>query len=108
MGSIRDRAASTLGIAETIRVPEWDVDVEVRSITVAERDALVEGDSGTFGPRLVIASVYDPETGERAFSDDDLEMLCGLPVGLVDALVAAAFRVSRLGKDALDLGKGDS
>jgi hypothetical protein len=108
LSSIRDRAASTTRNSETFHVDEWGVDVEVRAVSVAERDALVEGDPATFGPRLVIASVYDPETGEKAFTDSDVDMLCGLPAGLGDALVSAAFRVSRLGTNAVELGKGGS
>lgn len=111
MGSIRDLARQTVWNTETVRVPEWDIDVEVRSITVKQRAELVDGgtDNLTFGPRLVVASVYDPESGEPAFTSEDVDLLVNLPAGLVDTLIRAAMRVSRLtDDDSVESGKDDS
>lgn len=118
MSSIRDRIAAVQGgNTERVCVPEWDgIELEFRSITVKKRADLLQyagGDGGTvdmvkFGPMLLVASVYDPETGEAAFSEADVDMLSEQPAGVIDRLAIAAMRVSGIDADALEAGKGDS
>ena len=117
MSSIRDNAAASRDTnAERVRVPEWDdTELEFRPVTVKKRadllkNASVDGevDMVLFGPSLLIASVYDPETGDPAFADGDVDMLSELPAGLVDRLAAVAMRISGMTVDAVESGKGDS
>ena len=118
MSSIRDRIAAVSAYkSERVRIPEWDdIEVEIRSISVKQRAALLEyADTGDgtpdmlrFAPMLIVCSTYDPETGEAAFTADDVEMLCDASAGVVDRLATIAMRVSGLGQDAVELGKDDS
>ena len=118
MSSIRDRIAAVQdSSAERITIPEWDnVELEVRSITVKQHADLLasmsaDGDSVDMAvmiPRLIIVSVYDPENGERVFTDDDADLLAGLSAGVVERLGFAAIRVSGIGNSAVELGKDNS
>ena len=118
MSSIRDRIAATNAYkSERVRVPEWDdVELEIRSISVKQRATLLEyADTGDgtpdmlrFAPMLLVCSVYDPESGEAAFTEDDVALLCEAPAGVVDRLTTLAMSVSGLGQDAVEAGKGDS
>ena len=111
MSSIRDRVAQSPLRKEPYRVPEWDVEVELRSVSVDDVRALSDGsDSDRFrdAVRLVVLAVYDPETGEPAFTNDDIPMLSGKSAGPVTRLAEAILEVSGLSEDAVKLGKGGS
>lgn len=117
MGSLRDRvAASAAYKTERVLVPEWDAEVEIRSITVQQHsDLLIQSmpDGKTVNmaimiPRLLVMAVYDPETGDYAFTEADADMLSGLPAGVVERLGFTAMRLSGIDKDAVESGKGDS
>jgi hypothetical protein len=115
LSSLRDRIAAAGLRHETITIPEWDVTIEVRSISVRQRADLLkhatrddEIDMGVFSPLLVIASVYDPETGEPAFTADDVDLLMSQPAGLIDRLVKVAMQTSGLDAGAIETGKDGS
>lgn len=90
--------------------------VEVRSLSLGERNALAKKfgtPDGTmnlegFHAALVVATAYDPETGERLFSDGDHDAVNDLTVGLTESITEAALRVSGLTDAALDSGKAPS
>lgn len=110
MSSIRDKATSAKLDSERVHVDAWDVDVEVRAITVEQRRAIQESDDDRTSAalRLLVASVYDPESGELAFTDDDLGMLAGQAAGAIDGLLEVVIRVSGLDRNAVEAGKADS
>lgn len=75
MGSIRDRVAASEDIQKRV-VNAWDVDIEVRGMTSKQWDDM-QGDDVKNDARakLIIASCFDPETGEKAFRVQDIDML---------------------------------
>ena len=78
--SLRDQILAASDFAsERVSVPEWGVEVEIRSITTKQRARLVRStkadDPGSYVdqmlPDLIIASAHDPASGERLFGDAD-------------------------------------
>lgn len=102
-----------------VEVPQWDVTLELRSPTVAERSALIAEMSGTGDTpdaddfvrnyvQLIIATAHDPATGERVFSAEDAEWLAGKSGTVVNDVWEAAQKISGLDVAAVDEGKDDS
>jgi hypothetical protein len=110
--SIRDKAAASPLRRERFHIPEWDdVEVELRSVTVEQIRALSDGsDSDRFrdSVRVVVAGTFDPETGDPAFTQEDVPMLEGVSAGVVVRLAERILEVSGLTEDAVALGKGGS
>lgn len=118
--SLRDRILAVPdGSSEIIEVPEWDnVKVEVRSMTGAERAAYIENfgdeESGRVDwklvtPTLLIASCYDPDSGERVFQPGDVEALNAKNAAVTERIAKIALRLAGLDTDAEKrLGKGSS
>lgn len=104
--SIRDRiAAARPYIAETVEVPEWESTIEVRSISLGERQAIMAdlmGEDGTVNTQeieanFILSASYDPETGEKVFSHDDLPFIQSRAAGPADRVGKAAMRLSGMG-----------
>lgn len=89
MASLKDTilAADDLTF-EDADVPEWGVKVRVRGMSGAERDAFeaesfklrnqgkdVDLHLQNYRARMLVRCLFDPETGERIFSDRDAGML---------------------------------
>jgi hypothetical protein len=99
---------------EIVEVPEWDnAKIEVRSTTVEERGPLVELSQAeesryvTFYPALLIATCYDPDTGEKLFTAEDSAALCGKNSAVVEKVAMVALRMCGLADSTEDeLGKG--
>jgi len=79
---------------ELVEVPEWGVEVEIRSMTAAERAKLGEGaskgdktDVGLMYAMTVIATVYDPATGLPVFTDQDKEAILSKNGAVVERLL---------------------
>lgn len=109
--SIRDRiAACAPYAAEIVKIPEWDVEIEVRSMALGERNEMLqrasegEGDTNiqSVYPEMVVRCSYDPETGERVFSQDDVEFINTRRADLVDKLALAAMKLSGMDEDSVD------
>ena len=110
MSSIRDKVAARKPGATRVEIPEWDVTVEIRPISVKARRGLIVGDEDptALSLRLLVAAVYDPETGEPAFTDDDVPMLADQEAGLIDRLLADVMAASGSTREAVEAGKGIS
>lgn len=50
----------------------------------------------------VITCARDPQTGEKAFTWDDLDWMANQPIGLLDDLAGRAFDLSGIGADAVE------
>jgi hypothetical protein len=106
--SIRDRIASVRPYkSEIVNVPEWDgVDIEVRSVTLGERQEIMaeimdeEGNApvARIMSQFIIACSFDPETGEKVFSHDDEEFVNSRAAGPADKIGTAAMKLSGMGK----------
>lgn len=106
---LRDKILGAQDItSETVTVPEWDVTVEVRGLTGTQRARLLKNGFEANGavnferlyPELVIASTFDPESGERIFSEADRDALNDKSGAALERIAQAAMRVSGLNPDA--------
>lgn len=114
---LRDLALNTPDVPEeTVAVPEWGGAVFlVRGLTAGEAvdfyDRAVQKDprSGElrvnrkwWGPELLIACCYDPDTRLRVFEAADRDTLAKKSSAVVTRLAAVAARLSGLGGDEQD------
>ena len=113
--SLRDKILEAQDIERKIvDVPEWGVKVEVRSPTGADRAAVVaivnspDADAHLLYPALLIPSLFDPETGERLFSEDDGEELNKKNGVVLERLATVALELVAITPEAVEAGKGDS
>jgi len=118
--SLRDEILKASDIpTEQVEVPEWGVTVEVRGMSLAEReaigqiaaDALEAREKGgiaerSFNAATVVATSYDPKTGERIFTDADIHAVAAKSASAVMRLADAGQRLSGLSDEsALEAGK---
>ncbi len=104
---------------EDVDVPEWGGSVRVRSFTGRERDAfesgLVRGDGKdrkvdltNMRARLVGLTVID-ETGQRLFSDVEIDLLGAKSGAALDRVFAVAQKLNGLSSDDVEeLAKNSS
>ena len=104
---------------EDVEVPEWGGAVRVRSFTGRERDAfessMVRGDGRdrkvdltNMRARLVGLTVID-ETGQRLFTDEEVDLLGAKSGAALDRVFAVAQKLNGLsGTDVEELSKNSS
>ncbi len=104
---------------EDVEVPEWGGAVRVRSFTGRERDAfeasMVRGDGRdrkvdltNMRARLVGLTVID-ETGQRLFTDEEVDLLGAKSGAALDRVFAVAQKLNGLsGADVEELSKNSS
>ena len=104
---------------EDVEVPEWGGTVRVRSFTGRERDAfeasMVRGegrdrkvDLTNMRARLVGLTVID-ETGQRLFTDEEVDLLGAKSGAALDRVFAVAQKLNGLsGSDVEELTKNSS
>jgi hypothetical protein len=108
--NLRDKIFSADDITkELVEIPEWDVTVEIRAMTAAERGTLGEaamvGDKTNVGlmyALAVISSVYDPETGLPIFTIQDKEAILSKSGSVIERLATKALGASGLTEKAVD------
>ena len=105
---------------ETMHVPEWDVSIELRSMTgrqrqiwqnhVVDEDALPGDQNIWLTGHLLTSCCFDPETGDTVFKEADMEwLLTDKSFAVVDRIATKALKISAANKDAVDeAGKGFS
>jgi hypothetical protein len=121
MSRIADLARSAADLtSEIVHVPEWDVDIEIRSMDGHQRahylQRLGEARDAEDRPEifqteleLVTACSFDPDDGTQIFTDNDAEWLFGKSGRVIGRLASAALRVSGLAADSEEkAGKGSS
>jgi len=113
--SLRDQilAAEDIQI-EMVEVPEWGVTVEVRGMSGADRSALMQAvaDSpegkatiSTMYVDSIIATAYDPETGERLFTPEDAGALNAKAASALDRLAEVSMRLSGMTAESTEDAK---
>lgn len=111
---LRKRALEADDIeAEVVDVPQWGIKLEVRGLTSKERAKLLRTSTKPDGsidfdkwfPDLVIATAYDPETGEQVFEQADRDALNGKSGAAIQNLVEVASRLSGLGEQDVQAAK---
>lgn len=115
--SLRDQILNSNDIPrELVKVKEWNIEIEVRGMTGAERTRildLAQGDGGMnlqmVYPEIVISTAFDAETGEKIFSPEDRTALLSKSANALDALATVGMRLSGfLAETSNDLGKDSS
>lgn len=110
--SLRDKI---LHLDDTRRVvqhvAEWDCDVQVRSMSARTRMRLLEHlkqDPDDVGLQVLVlvATCYDPETGNRLFEESDAAWLVEKHAGVIQQLANAGLRISGMMSGSVDEGKG--
>ena len=110
--------------AELYEIPEWNVTVELRSMSARQRaafassvDITADGNVEMTGNRVELmwgtviqACCFDPDNGEHVFTEDDIEWLMAEKnANVVDSLANACLSVSGMGADSDgDAGKDSS
>ncbi len=112
---LRDKALNAKDLRkELLAVPAWDLTLEIRGLTARLRAAMVERatvktrgedgeevssvDSKILNPLLIIASCYDPETGERVFDDTDGEGIENKSAESYDLITSCILRLNGMDK----------
>ena len=115
--SLRDQILNSNDIPkELVKVKEWNIEIEVRGMTGAERTRildLAQGDGGMnlqmVYPEIVISTAFDAETGEKIFNPEDRTALLSKSANALDALATVGMRLSGfLAETSNDLGKDSS
>lgn len=115
--SLRDRILQTKDIKSNIvNVEQWGVDLDIRTMTAGERSGLVASCSKPDGtvdlekmyPLLIIAAVYDPETGAKVFTSEDMVALQDKSASAIEFVAQKVMEVSGMTPKAVDEeGKGN-
>lgn len=109
-------------LSEDVPVPEWEnVKVRVRGLSGSERDAYeaklvqvrsvgkdVELRLKDFRSRLLVRCLYDPETDERIFGDNEVASLGSKSGVVIDRLHDVAIRLSGMDSEAVGRAEGNS
>ena len=122
--SLRDQILSSDDIVrEPVTIPEWkDANgeptiVEVRSMSGAERTRILDlaiQDGGEMNlqmvyPEVVIASAFDPQTGEQVFTPADRDALQQKNAKATDRIAQVGLRLGGFSAEAVDaVGKDSS
>ncbi len=89
---------------ETVKVPEWDVKIEIRTMTGVQRSLMMNRAIDKKGtilyermyPDMVIACCYDPKTGEQIFEEADKDWLMEKSCSAIELIATKAMRLSGL------------
>jgi hypothetical protein len=117
--SLRDQIFAVEDIRkEIVEIPEWGgIKIEVRSLTGGDRARILETGVDAHGnvslqrvyPEMVIASAFDPESGERIFEEADKDGLMAKNALAIDRLATVATKLSGLNDEAVEeAGKNSS
>ena len=109
--SLRDRilAADDIG-KELITVDQWGVSLEVRTMSAGQRSQMLQTctlDDGTVDldrlyPMLIIATIFDPETGEQVFTPEDVAGLQEKSAASIEHVAQTAMQMSGMTAEAVD------
>lgn len=117
--NLRERIFAAKDIeSRMVSVPEWDAVVELRTPTVLRRGEMIAEfmrDDGKIDyvrmyPALVVATAYDPETGEQLFTLEDISALSEKSAKALERLGEVAVELAGMEKaaDRLEEGKAVS
>lgn len=112
--AIQDIQKLTVNLGEIW--PEWDIVLELRTMKAIDRarllKACVDGKGQVIGEKfqagVIIASCFDPETGEKVFSEEDYDFLMEKSAGVIEYLASKAMEISGLNRDTLAAAEKNS
>ena len=109
--SLREKILECKDIqSELLEVPQWGVTVEVRGMTGRQRAILLQNTMDKKGnmilqklyPSLVIATSFDPETGEKIFMDGDFDAVSEKSGGALETIAQVAMKLSGLNPEEVE------
>jgi len=115
--NIKDKIKAAKDIrSQVVKVKEWAVKIEMRSMTGAQRANIlnmdIEVDPKAPGknkvmfeklyPDIIIACSFDPETGDPIFGEEDRDWLMQKNCGPIEQLALVGMQLSGLSADALE------
>jgi len=106
--SLRDRILDADDIGrELVDVPQWGVEVEVRTMSAGKRSRMLQTcalpDGSVDLDRLYpMATVFDPESGERVFTEADMEALQEKSAASIEFVAQKAMEMSGMTAKAVD------
>lgn len=118
-----DLRATILGVAdtpvETIDVPEWGVEVGIKSMSAAARANVMElaqgGQDGlnathvqAMWGKTLVSCLVDPDSGEPIFTNDDMVALMDKSAAVIERLWQHCFTNSGMTEDDVDEAGKDS
>lgn len=115
--SLRDRILAAEDIqTRRVVVPQWEVEVELRTLSALERTRLIktctdgEGnvDLEKMYPMLVIAACFDPETGGKVFDVSDFDQIADKSAAAIEFVARNAMELSGMNANAVDAEGKDS
>jgi hypothetical protein len=115
--SLRDQILNSNDIPkELVKVKEWNISIEVRGMTGAERTRILDLAQDEKGmnlqmvyPEIVISTAFDADTGEKIFTPEDRTALLSKSANALDSLATVGMRLSGfLAETSNDLGKDSS
>lgn len=93
---------------EIVKVPEWNGEVTVKGLTLAEKDVwtdsiLVDGKASMTGATAKLCALcMRDENGERIFSSYDIDALQGKSAAALDRVFQVAQRLSGIGQEEIE------
>lgn len=116
--SLKDKILAATDIpSETLRIPEWDVEVLIKGMSAGDRITLMQNaydqktqqvNMAAVYPDVVVSCVHDPETGDPVFTDNDKTAILAKSSAAVEKIADVGLRLSGIGKDADDAAGKDS
>lgn len=106
--NLRDKILNAKDIDEKkIKIEEWGVDVVVKSMTGKERATFLKNTSNggeldfeKMYPELVIATCYDPDSGDKVFQKEDRDIINTKSAGAIEKIAKIALELSGLGEQS--------
>lgn len=120
--SLRDKILAAEDLERQVEeIPEWGVTVEIRGLSGTDRDAYeakaialkrggtdVELRLQNYRSKLLVKCLFDPESGERIFTERDVPELGKRSGVVIDRLFDIARELSGMGDEALEAARGNS
>jgi hypothetical protein len=98
--------------SELVKVPEWGVEILVRGFSLGAKDDFLasildiktnEPNLKAFNAGILIGTAFDPETGERLFTENDIPVLKQKSAAAVARIVEVGQKLSGLDAEAVDI-----
>jgi hypothetical protein len=98
---------------EKVFIDQWKIEVEVKGLMGIERAKMLNEMKGAIDfvklyPQIVIATTYDPETGEKVFEAADIDVLNTKSGAALEQIAAVAMKLSGLQSGAVTAAEKNS
>lgn len=116
--AVRQKIIEALDLTiESIDVPEWGVKLQIRGMDGLTRARMLrecldaetnQMDFEKLYPALLIATAYDPDSGEPVFQVDDVGVINSKSGAVLEKVAGVAMKVSGMDAEAQERGKAAS